>query len=104
MLCDLGYESRAAKDGASRIHRFVALVREKGRDPAAYGELSVARRGGKPRVDTPKSRRFKAWYEELRGLGAGSTVASEASQTPTGYRLLKSRLLSEKSGALDSEP
>lgn len=104
VLRRLGYDGRTAHEGAGNIRRFVELVRLAGRDPADFGSLARKQFGGRPRVDTPQSRRRTAWYHELRGLGASSAEASEASKVLGRYEALRTELLSRRSPALHSEP
>lgn len=97
-LIELGYDCRTAKNGANRIATFVALVTAKGQTVADYGDLGRRELGGKPRVDTPRSRTWKVRYERLRALGAGSAEASEASQIERTYRELETLLVADSAG------
>lgn len=103
VLRRLGYDARTAHEGAGNIRRFVELVRLAKRNPADFGRLAEKQFGGKPRVDTPRSRRRTAWYHELRALGARSAEASEASKVPERFERLRAELLSCRPAALHWE-
>lgn len=103
VLRRLGYDGRTAHEGAGNIRRFVELVRLAKRDPADFGRLAEKQFGGRPRVDTPRSRRRTAWYHELRGLGASSAEASESSKVPERFERLRAELLSRRQPELHSE-
>lgn len=102
ILTSLGYDSTEAHGGASNAVRFVELVVAKGRDPNEYGELSVRRTGGKPRVDTPRSRQYASAYRELRELGAGSAEATAASKSPKMFEELRAELLRARGDLVES--